>query len=217
MKKVLLLVLLVVTTNFYAQMSKENLPKPGSISGKVIDNNSKEPLPYVNIVVRDFVKKIITGGITNENGVFIVKDLPKGKSIVEVQFIGYKVFSKEISVTNKNKSIDLGTISLSESSDSLDEVVVRAETSSVVQKVDRKVINVGKDLTAAGTTASELLNNVQSVSVDSQTGQISLRGNANVRILVDGRPTNIPAAQLLRQIPSTSIKSVELITNPSAK
>ena len=62
-----------------------------------------------------------------------------------------------------------------------------------------------------------MLNNVQSVSVDSQTGQISLRGNSNVRVLVDGRPTNIPAAQLLKQIPSTSIKSVELITNPSAK
>ncbi len=94
---------------------------------------------------------------------------------------------------------------------------MRAETSTVVQKVDRKVINVGKDLTSAGTTASELLNNVQSVSVDSQTGQISLRGNSNVRVLVDGRPTNVPAAQLLKQIPSTSIKSVELITNPSAK
>jgi len=86
-----------------------------------------------------------------------------------------------------------------------------------VQKVDRKVINVGKDLTAAGTTASELLNNVQSVSVDSQTGSISLRGNENVRVLVDGKPTNISAAQLLKQIPSTSIKSIELITNPSAK
>jgi outer membrane receptor protein involved in Fe transport len=94
---------------------------------------------------------------------------------------------------------------------------VRAETSTVVQKVDRKVINVGKDLTSAGTTASELLNNVQSVSVDSQTGTISLRGNDNVRVLVDGKPTNISAAQLLKQIPATSIKSIELITNPSAK
>ena len=217
MRKVLLLVMLVISANSFAQLAKSALPKPGSISGKVIDKTTKDPLPYVNIVVRDAAKKIITGGITNEEGFFGIKDLPKGKSVVEVQFIGYEIFSKEINVTNDNKSIILGTISLSESSASLDEVVVRAETSSVIQKVDRKVINVGKDLTAAGTTASELLNNVQSVSVDSQTGQISLRGNANVRVLVDGRPTNIPAAQLLRQIPSTSIKSVELITNPSAK
>lgn len=72
-------------------------------------------------------------------------------------------------------------------------------------------------MTSAGATASDLLNNVQSVSVDSQSGNISLRGNENVRVLVDGKPTNIPASELLKQIPSSSIKSVELITNPSAK
>lgn len=218
MKKLVCFVILVITSTIsFAQMPKSALSKPGSISGKVIDNVTKQELPYVNIVVKDMSKKIITGGITDEKGVFIVKDLPEGKSFVEVQFIGYKTFDKEISITDKNKNINLGTISLSEESAELDEVVIRSETSTVVQKVDRKVINVGKDLTAAGTTASELLNNIQSVSVDSQTGQISLRGNSNVRVLVDGRPTNVPIAQLLRQIPSTSIKSVELITNPSAK
>ncbi len=108
-------------------------------------------------------------------------------------------------------------IILQEETSTLEEVVVRAETSSVIQKVNRKVITVGKNLTAAEITASELLNNVQSVSVDQQTGQISLLDNSNVCILVDGRPTNIPAAQLLRQLPSNSVKSVELITNQSAK
>lgn len=207
----------MISANSFAHFAKNKLPKPGTITGKVIDNNTNQILPYVNIVVRDLTKKIITGGITDENGLFTIKDIPKGKSIVEVQFIGYKTFSKEIEITNKLKQINLGTIALNEDSDSLDEVVVRAEASTIVQKVDRKVINVGKDLTSAGATASELLNNVQSVSVDSQTGNISLRGNENVRVLVDGKPTNISAAQLLKQIPSTSIKSVELITNPSAK
>lgn len=217
MRQLVVLVLLTLSFNLNAKTNNVDPLKPGSITGKVIDNTTKESLPYVNIVVKDINQKIITGGITDDNGTFTIKKLPKGKSFVEVQFIGYTTFKKEITISNKNKSINLGTIALSESSAELDEVVVRAETSSVIQKVDRKVINVGKDLTAAGTTASELLNNVQSVSVDSQTGQISLRGNANVRVLVDGRPTNIPAAQLLRQIPSNSIKSVELITNPSAK
>tara|TARA_R110002126_G_scaffold277560_3_gene423584 strand:- start:24420 stop:26897 length:2478 start_codon:yes stop_codon:yes gene_type:complete len=217
MKKIILFILLITAANSSAQLAKSNLPKPGVITGKVIDNTTKQVLPYVNIVVRDLDKKIITGGITDENGLFSIKDLPKGKSIVELQFIGFTTYSKEIEITNKAKEVNLGIIALNEDSASLDEVVVRAETSTVVQKVDRKVINVGKDLTATGTTASELLNNVQSVSVDTQTGAISLRGNSNVRVLVDGRPTNIPAAQLLRQIPSTSIKSVELITNPSAK
>tara|TARA_R110002073_G_scaffold15953_3_gene62156 strand:+ start:22995 stop:25451 length:2457 start_codon:yes stop_codon:yes gene_type:complete len=217
MKKLMLLCMLTVSLNSFAQLAKSKIAKPGIITGKVIDEKTKEVLPYVNIVVRDMAKKVITGGITGDNGLFRIKDIPEGNSIIEVQYIGYKIFSRQINITSKNRNLKLGTIPLQEDSAQLDEVVVRAETSTVIQKVDRKVINVGKDLTSAGTTASELLNNVQSVSVDSQTGQISLRGNSNVRVLVDGRPTNVPAAQLLKQIPSTSIKSVELITNPSAK
>jgi outer membrane receptor protein involved in Fe transport len=209
--------MLILSAKTFAKTTDNEILKPGIILGKVIDNKTKEPLPYVNVVIRDLTKKIITGGITDDNGFFTIKDLPKGRYIVELQFIGYKTYFKETEITNKTKKVNLGTIALNEDNTSLDEIVVRAETSTVIQKVDRKVINIGKDLTAAGTTASELLNNVQSVSVDSQTGELSLRGNSNVRVLVDGRPTNIPVADLLRQIPSSSIKSVELITNPSAK
>ncbi len=217
MKKLLFLTSLILSANSFAQATKNKLKTPGVIFGKVIDNSSKEALPYVNIVVKDLAKKIITGGITNEEGMFEIKGIPTGNSSIEVQYIGFETFTKNINITTENKKINLETILLNEASDRLDEVVVRAETSTVVQKVDRKVINVGKDLTSSGTTASELLNNVQSVSVDSQTGAISLRGNENVRILIDGKPTNISAAQLLKQIPSTAIKSIELITNPSAK
>ncbi|NVK07776.1 MAG: TonB-dependent receptor [Tenacibaculum sp.] len=217
MKNILLILLAVFTTSIYAQMPKSSLPKPGVITGKVVDQATKQPLPYVNIIIKDAAKKIITGGITDDNGLFSIKNIPEGNSIVEVQFIGYKTFSKPVTVSRKSSKVNLGIISLEEDSTTLDEVEIRAETSSVTQKVDRKVINVGKDLTSAGATASELLNNVQSVSVDSQSGNISLRGNENVRVLVDGKPTNIPASELLKQIPSTSIKSVELITNPSAK
>lgn len=217
MRRLILIFISLLTLSSYAQMDKSNLPKPGVISGKVVDKATQEPLPYVNIVIRDLAKKVVTGGITNDKGVFKVANIPEGKSIFEVQFIGYKTYSRQIAVTRKNRRLNVGTISLEEDATTLDEVEVRAETSTVTQKVDRKVINVGKDLTSAGATASELLNNVQSVSVDSQTGQISLRGNDNVRVLIDGKPTNIPASQLLQQIPSASIKSIELITNPSAK
>lgn len=217
MKKLWLMCLLVTSMNSFAQMAKIELPKPGIISGKVVDDSTKEPLPYVNIVVKDMANNILTGGITNDNGAFTIKKIPKGKSLVEIQFMGFETYSTEITISTKKKKIDLGNISLKETTSELDEVVVRAETSTVIQKVDRKVITVGKDLTAAGTTAVELLNNVQSVSVDQQTGSLSLRGNSNVIVLVDGRPTNIPTAQLLRQLPSNSIKSIELITNPSAK
>ena len=217
MKKLILLFVITFSVGSYAQLDKSKIAKPGTISGKVIDQKSNESLPYVNIVIRDIAKKIITGGITDLDGKFKVKNIPEGISVLEIQFIGYKTYSKEINIKRGSFRLNLGTIPLSEDSAMLDEVEIRAEVSTVVQKIDRKVINVGKDLTAAGATASELLNNVQSVSVDSQTGALSLRGNSNVRVLVDGKPTNISTAQLLQQIPSSSIKSIELITNPSAK
>ena len=209
------ILLFLVFSNLNA--SENNVFKDGIISGKVIDVALNEPLPYVNVIVKDLDGKIITGGITSEDGTFKVTNIPEGSNIVTIQYIGYKSVSREITITRKNFKIVLGNILLAEEAEGLDEVLVIAETSSVVQKIDRKVINVGKDLTSAGTTASELLNNVQSVSVDSQTGNVSLRGNENVRILIDGKPTSISAAQLLQQIPSTSIKQIELITNPSAK
>ena len=216
------LILLVITTFFLfltasAQIPSDYNPVSGVVSGKVVDNSTKQALPYVNIVIKDATNKIITGSITDDDGNFIIKKIPEGETLVEIQFIGYKTETRKITISRGNTKIDLGTISLSESAAVLDEVEVIAETSTVTQKIDRKVINIGKDLTSTGTTASEMLDNVQSVSVDSQTGNISLRGNENVRVLVDGKPTNIDTAHLLRQIPSTSIKSIELITNPSAK
>ncbi len=212
MKKTLITFILLLSVTLFAQN-----PKTGILSGNVIDTTTKEELPYVSIVIKDQNNTVLTGGITDENGKFIIKQIPLGENNIEIQFIGYKTEIQKINFTKKISKHNLKTIELTEDAAVLDEVVVVAETSTVVQKIDRKVINVGKDLTAAGTSASELLNNVQSVSVDSQTGNISLRGNENVRILVDGKPTNISAAQLLKQIPSTSIKQVELVTNPSAK
>ncbi|WP_317127983.1 outer membrane beta-barrel family protein [Gelidibacter gilvus] len=113
--------------------------------------------------------------------------------------------------------MNLGKVLLEENVAALDEVTVIAEVSSIQQKVDRKVITVGKDLTTSGPTASDIMNNIPSVSVDPQTGNLSLRGNDNVRVMVDGKLSNVPVDQLLKQIPSTSIKQIELITNPSAK
>jgi outer membrane receptor protein involved in Fe transport len=189
---------------------------PGSISGKVIDKKSNEPLPYVNIIIKE-ADKVVTGGITSEKGTFLIKNLALKNYTVEIQFIGYKTISRSVSLTASGKSADLNTISLEEDAIELKGVEVVSERSNIVQKIDRKVINVGKDLVASGTTASEILNNVPTVSVDPQTKEISLRGNSNVRILIDGKPSNIDAGQLLQQIPSSSIKQIELITNPSAK
>lgn len=218
MKKLITLCALFLCYTLAAQTSEKNPPKIGTVKGKVIDNATKEAIPYATIVIRDAVdKSTITGGITDDKGNFSIAKIPTGNHILEAQFIGYKTYSQAISISRSNKTVTINTIALDEDAAMLNEVEVVAERTTIEQKVDRKVITVGKDLITSGPTASDIMNNLPSVNIDQQTGNISLRGNQNVRVMVDGKLSNIPTAQLLKQLPSASIKSIELITNPSAK
>ncbi len=205
MKHRLLLLLLAFALPLSAQ-------KTGSITGTVTDK-TKQPLSYVTISLK-LDGKIVTGGITDDNGKFEIANLEPKAYTVDIQFMGFKAQTQTADLTAQ-KTVNFNIV-LEEDAVMLNDVTVVAERSTIEQKLDRKVINVGRDLTTAGATASEIMGNIPSVNVD-QDGKISLRGNENVRILVDGRPTNIDAATLLKQIPSTSIKKIELITNPSAK
>ncbi len=190
----------------------------GSINGQVIENSSGNPVAFAAIVLKSLEDgSTITGGITKEDGSFELKKLPEGTFRLEVQFIGYKTHSREITITKRNRKLELGTIGLEEEAEELSGVEVVAERTTIEQRIDRKVVNVGKDLTTTGATASDIMNNIPSVNIDQQTGELTLRGNSNVRVMVDGKLSNVPVEQLLRQIPSTSIKQIELITNPSAK
>ncbi|MFD2890948.1 TonB-dependent receptor domain-containing protein [Flavobacterium chuncheonense] len=209
MKLKFLIVLLL--SNFMSLFAQSS----GSITGKVMDKNTNEPLPYVTVVLKEN-ETMVTGGITNEAGIFDIDKLAPKNYTLEIQFIGYKTVVKKCELSEIRR-IDLGTIVIEEDVAQLEGVEVVAEQSQMVQKIDRKVINVGKDLIASGTTASEIMNNVPTLSIDPQTKEISMRGNSNVRVLIDGKPSNIPVEQLLQQIPSASIKQIELITNPSAK
>ncbi|MDC7994019.1 TonB-dependent receptor domain-containing protein [Altibacter sp. HG106] len=191
--------------------------RPGTISGTVFDKILAQPLPYVTVVVKDLQGNTVTGGVTNDEGYFQIKEIPEGKSQVSITYIGYKTYQTQIEIKRGQRTLEMGRILLEEDVAALDEVVVTAERTTIEQKLDRKVITVGKDLTTSGPTASDIMNNLPSVNVDQQSGELSMRGNQNVRVMVDGKLTNVPVAQLLKQIPSTSIKQIELITNPSAK
>ena len=212
MKLQLLCTLLLCSFLSLAQNPSEN----GTLSGKVVDSQTKKPIPYTNITLKK-EGKTITGGITQENGNFVIKNIPLETYTVEIRFIGYTGQNKNITLSASDKSINLNTILLVEEATMMQEVEIVKEKSTYEQKIDRKIVNVGKDLISAGATAGEIMNNIPSVSVDPQTNAISLRGNENVRVLIDGKPSNIDTAQLLKQIPSSSIKQIELITNPSAK
>ena len=215
MKKLFSLCMLMLCVTLHAQ---NPAPKIGTVQGKVIDAATKEAIPYATIVIKSKAdSKVITGAISDDNGNFKIQKVSVGAIVIDVQFIGYETISKEATISRDNRVINLGTVSIAESATALNEVEVVAERTTIEQKVDRKVITVGKDLVTSGPTASDIMNNLPSVNVDQQTGAISLRGNQNVRVMVDGKLSNIPTAQLLKQLPSNSIKKIELITNPSAR
>ncbi|WP_299207881.1 TonB-dependent receptor [uncultured Dokdonia sp.] len=215
--KQFILALVLLWGSFTYAHPKNPVDKIGTIKGKVLDKQLQEPLPFVTVSILDAKGELITGGITDDNGLFEIKGIPEGENTVTIQFIGYKIYSTPINVSRENRDIDLGTVTLEEEVTGLDEVTVVAERTTIQQKIDRKVITVGKDLTTSGPTAGDIMNNLPSVTVDQQSGNLSLRGNQNVQVMVDGKLSNVPVAQLLKQIPSTSIKQIELITNPSAK
>lgn len=185
------------------------------ITGNVIEKTSKLPLEYATITLKNTQNpKSVFGGITDNKGNFSV-EASAGIYDIVIEFISFK--PTEIKQKRLNENTNLGTISLEEDATQLNEVVVRAEKTTVEIKLDKKVYNVGQDLMVKGGTVSDVLDNIPSVSVDVE-GNVSLRGNENVRILIDGRPSSaINITEALRLIPADAIEKVEVITNPSAR
>lgn len=188
-----------------------------TITGKVIDKDVNAPLEYATVAF--FSKKenkIITGGITDEQGNFSIP-VPPGTYDITVEYISYK--TKTIPNRTLTGDTDLGVLGIAVDVEALGEVEVIAERTTVEIKLDKKIYNVGKDLTVRGGTVSDVLDNVPSVSVDVE-GNVSLRGNDNVRILINGKPSGLVglnSTDALRQLPAESIERVEVITSPSAR
>lgn len=187
------------------------------IEGKVIEEGTNIPLEYATITLKSTSdNKVVTGGITDTDGKFSI-EIPSGTYNIYVEYISY--ITKEYLNKTLTTSIDLGTVSLALDIASLDEVTVVAERTTVEIKLDKKIYNVGKDLTVRGGTVSDVLDNVPSVSVDVE-GAVSLRGNDDVRILINGKPSGLVglnSTDALRQLPAESIERVEVITSPSAR
>jgi outer membrane receptor for ferrienterochelin and colicins len=185
------------------------------ITGSIVEKTSKQPLEYATITfISAKSGKVAGGGITNPKGEFDV-DITAGTYTVKAEFISFKPI--ELKDQKYTESTTLPPFALEEDFTQLQAVDVRAEKSTVEIKLDKKVYNVGQDLMVKGGTVSDVLDNIPSVSVDAD-GVVSLRGNDNVRILIDGRPSNaINISEALRMIPADAIDKVEVITNPSAR
>lgn len=186
------------------------------IQGTVIDGSTKQPLEYATVILKNKETNVLSGGLTDLNGNFKILT-PKAIYEISVKYISFK--SKSFSAENINTNKNFGTIELSQNTNSLNEIVIIAEKTTVNIRLDKKIFNIGKDLSIKGGNASDVLGNVPSVQVDVE-GTVSLRGNENVTILIDGRPSalvGMNGAEALRQIPAEAIEKVEVITSPSAR
>ena len=219
MKRLLLTLLIVITTcTVFAQRpnNSQNITKI-KISGNITDSETAEPLEYATIsLVNERFPNRIQGGITNGNGNFDIEIFP-GKYNITLEYIGFQKVTLEnriIRVTTR-----LGDFKLNINSESLNEVELIGERTEVEIRLDKRIYNVGKDITVRGGSVTDVMDNIPAVSVDVE-GNISLRGNDNVRILINGKPSGLvglSGSAALRQLPAESIEKVEVVTSPSAR
>ena len=185
----------------------------GAVVGMIVDE-SKQPVAYATVfVLNPKDSTTVTGGITDESGRIIIKDIPWGSYIVQVNAMGYsKHYTPEFTLTSANPRYMMRQFAVTQRPQQLKGLEVTTQKEMLQQNLDKKVYNLENSIVTEGATAVEALAEIPSVDVDIE-GNVSLRGTSNVTILVDGRPTNLT----LEQIPASDIESIEVITNPSAR
>lgn len=195
-------------------------PKGNSkVSGTIIDSTTNKTVEFASIALLDkTTNKPIDGTMADEKGKFTMSKVAAGTFKLQVTFIGYNTKSIDVTLA-KGQELDLGNITISSSAKMLNEVTVTGQGALIEEKVDRLVYNAEKDITAKGGDAADVLRKVPLLTVDLD-GNVSLRGSQNIRVLINNKPSTIIAssvADALKQIPADQIKTVEVITSPSAK
>ena len=213
-KNVLILLAFIL---FCASTTAQNETDSITVSGKIIEAETNQPLEYATISFFSKAEnKIIGGGITDLQGEFKIKTTP-GAYDIYIEYFSFMGITK-LNI-NLNQDTNFGSLKMKADLQALDAVDIIAEKTTVEIKLDKKIYNVGKDLTVRGGSVSDVLDNVPSVSVDTE-GNVALRGNENVRILINGKPSGLVglnSTDALRQLPADAIEKVEIITSPSAR
>ncbi len=213
----LLGLVIVVSSILFSQERRFENFAGGILTGKVLDSSTKHTIEYANIVV--FSRQdssMVTGGVTDNEGLFNLKIQKPGSFFVEVRFIGYDTETIEFTLKPGNPMVELGDIFIHPSSLMLENIVVEGERSPVTYQIDKKIVNPDQMQTVISGNAADVLINVPSVQVDVE-GNVSLRGSQSFTVLIDGRPSVLDAQDALQQIAASSIERIEIITNPSAK
>ncbi len=214
MKKNILLLLVGVLLPLSAAMAQ------GSVRGKIVDETTGEPVEFVNIVVTPKGSTHLAGGtITDEHGAFHIENIGYGSYVLTVSYIGYQNATREFALSAAAKHAHFKQIAISEDNQMLKEVEVTGIRSQMKFEIDKKVFNVDQAIAATGGSASEVLQNIPSVEVDTE-GTVSLRGSESVTVWINGKAQGLTAdnqGDILEQMPAESIERIEVITNPSAK
>lgn len=188
------------------------MPSIGRLYGKVLDAKTKKPVDYASVTLLAMQKdSVISGVLAKGNGDFNMEKLPMGRFRLRIQFIGYKNFTQNVSITPQSIEQDLGDLKVEPDAKQLNDVVIEGEKAAVVMSIDRRTYNVDKDISARGGTAIDVMKNIPGLTVDA-SGNVALR-NQSPTIFIDGRPTTLT----LEQLPADQIERIEVITNPSAK
>ncbi len=190
-----------------------------TITGTVLEAGTGNPLEFANVTVTQLPDSNFLGGtITNQKGKFTL-DAKPGDLLVRISFAGFESIEKVQRLERGKSNLNLGTIEMQLSNYVFEEAVIEGERSQVSLSLEKKTFEVGQDLASIGGSATDVLENVPSVTVDAE-GNISLRGSGNVRILIDGRQSGmvaLSAQDALQMLPADMIERVEVITNPSAR
>ena len=226
MKEILLLVVFIAVSTFArAQDSQSKAGQQkgnGRISGTVKDStNQQVAVEFANVALIDpSTNKPVDGAMCDVKGKFTLTKLAAGHYTVAISFLGYETKTiKNLIISDKKTEVDLGSVMIGQSAKVLKEVVVEGQKNLVEEKVDRTVYNAENDMTTKGGDATDVLKRVPMLSVD-MDGNVSLRGSQNIKVLINNKPSTITAssvADALKQIPADQIKTVEVITSPSAK
>lgn len=214
-KKIISFCVLILCLNL--ALAQNNDQKMVTIKGKILEKDTNAPLEYATVVFKNTTNPAdLSGGITDASGNYSI-EIKSGTYNVSFEYIGFKTEVLPNKSITDNQTFKTQYLSID--AEALDEIEIIAEKTTVEIRLDKKIYNVGKDLTVRGGTVSDVLDNVPSVSVDVE-GNVALRGNDNVRILINGKPSGLVglnSTDALRQLPAESIEKVEVITSPSAR
>jgi hypothetical protein len=205
LKRIVTILMLILLIFNFGNLSAQK-QKPGTVTGAVKEKMSGNAIEFATVVIKaKNDSTILQGTVTDKNGKFKIGNIPFGEYKITVSFIGFdNSVTPPFTINASHQDINLGPLSISGSTSALEEVVVKSERSTYVNTIDRKVFNVGKDLTSKTGSASDLMQNIPSVTVDID-GVVSLRGSSSVMILINGKPSALMGANraaVLQQMPA---------------